>query len=119
MKLPSLVRLPKYKRFNLEPRYYDAIKEEMRERTERIKREMEMKENPETRAEGMRSSIGHAFARRSAREQGASTLQLLLMFFLLVGVFGYIYWGNIALYSLAALAVPAYLYYRFKGRMKD
>ena len=40
MKLPSLTRLPKNRRFNFQPRYYDPIKEEIEERTSRIKKEI-------------------------------------------------------------------------------
>lgn len=36
MRLPSLVKLPKNKRFNYEPRYYDPEKEELQERIQRI-----------------------------------------------------------------------------------
>ena len=36
MKFPSLSRIPKNKRFNFEPRYYDPIKEDIQNRTERI-----------------------------------------------------------------------------------
>ena len=45
MKLPSFVRLPGHKKFNITPRYYDPIKEEIVERTEMIRREMSGEED--------------------------------------------------------------------------
>ena len=40
MKLPSLFKTPKYRKFDYNPRYYDPVKEEVEERVQRIKREM-------------------------------------------------------------------------------
>ena len=47
MRFPSLFRVPKYQQFEIKPRYYDPVKEEIKERTERIKQEMEGKERGE------------------------------------------------------------------------
>jgi len=41
MKLPSIIRVPKHQRFNYEPRHFDPIKEEMKEREERIRATMQ------------------------------------------------------------------------------
>ena len=41
MRFPSLFRTPRHQKFHIEPRYYDPIKEEIAERTERIRKEMD------------------------------------------------------------------------------
>lgn len=39
-KLPSFLKVPKYKTFSLQPRYYDPVKEEKEKRIARIKAEL-------------------------------------------------------------------------------
>ncbi len=39
-KLPSFLKVPKYKTFSLQPRYYNAVKEEREKRIARIKAEL-------------------------------------------------------------------------------
>ena len=41
MKLPSIFKTASHQRFSIKPRYYDPIKEEIEERTSRIKKELE------------------------------------------------------------------------------
>ena len=64
MKIPSLSRMPKYKRFNFEPRYYDPIKEDIQNRTERIKGELKI-----TSASTHREHLKSAFSRRAKKEK--------------------------------------------------
>jgi len=40
MALPSLFKIPAYRKFTFKTRYYDADKEELLERVERVKREI-------------------------------------------------------------------------------
>lgn len=40
MKVPSIFRLPKYQRFEIQPRYYDPVKEDIEKRTDRIRKEI-------------------------------------------------------------------------------
>jgi hypothetical protein len=43
MKFPTLFgKIPKYQKFNFEPRFYDAEKEEREARERRIRRELEL-----------------------------------------------------------------------------
>src|SRR5690606_41747519 len=72
MKLPSIVKLGKYHRFNITPRHYDPINEEIEERTNAIRRQLEEEGvlqpgqhfDPGYRS-GHRSAIRDAFRARS------------------------------------------------------
>ena len=108
MKVPSIVRLPKPKKFNFEPRYYDPVKEDIAIRTARIKQEMS-----QTHQEFVRSNISGSFARRERENRDISLLQLVLVVFLFGLTFGYIYFGNAVFYLLWAV-VPVYLFFRLR-----
>lgn len=107
MKFPSLIKTAKYRRFEMEPRYYDPIKEELEERTERIKREMKGDYDPQY--SGGRIS----FDRKTRKTASASMLQLVIAAVLSLGVVGWLYLGNDVLYALW-LGVPIYLYFRLR-----
>lgn len=108
MKIPSFVRLPNYKRFGFEPRYYDPIKEEIAERTARIKREM----NGEA-GDYVPSRI--VFERKQTAGNNASFLQLIIAAGLGGITVGWLYFGNSIFYALWLL-VPVYLYFRLRNR---
>ncbi|MBV6645177.1 MAG: hypothetical protein KI790_06995 [Cyclobacteriaceae bacterium] len=107
MKFPSLIRLPRNKRFTIEPRYYDPIKEEIEERTEKIRREMQGDQ------EGAFSPGRIAFERKTQSIPAGSFLQLIIAAILGLGVIGWLFYGNQIFYVLYA-CVPIYLYFRFK-----
>ena len=110
MKFPSFIRLPRHKRFNLEPRYYDPVKEEIEERTRVIKAELEG-----NGAEFKRGKI--SFERRTQSVPNTSFLQLIIAAALGVAIIGWLFYGNYILYALWAV-VPIYLFYRFKSSRK-
>ncbi len=110
MKFPSLIRLPRNKRFNFEPRYYDPIKEDIENRVAQIKSEMNCNDG-----EIYKSSISGSF-RRNIESNAKSTPALLqfIIFTLLLGSFvGWLFYGNLVLYILAAF-VPVYLFLRLR-----
>lgn len=115
MRFPSLLKIPDHKRFNLQPRYYDPVKEDIENRTDRIKREMkEQSENAENEA-GHNSRISGSFRRKSYyRENKTGMLRFAIMVFLIIGVFGYLFWGNIVLYILAGLGLSVYILSKFR-----
>ena len=43
MKFPSLIRLPKNKKFNVKPRHYDPIKDDIDQRVSKIQNEKKKK----------------------------------------------------------------------------
>lgn len=120
MKVPSIVRLPKYKSFSYEPRHYDPIKEEIEERTERIRRELEAENLIEKREdeEGQaktHSAASISFRRKERSNNNATLLQLAIAALLGALVVGWLYYGDKIFYSLF-LIFPVYIYFRFKGR---
>jgi len=83
VKLPSLVRLPKHKRFEFQPRHYDPIKEELEERIEKIKREHKAAtgSNPDY------VSTGIKFERANQKNRFEIGIQLYLVVFMLFDLF--------------------------------
>ncbi|MCK5703314.1 MAG: hypothetical protein KAI29_19275 [Cyclobacteriaceae bacterium] len=106
MKFPSLSRIPKYKRFNYEPRYYDPIKEDIQNRTERIKGELKI-----TSSQSHREHIIKAFSNRAKREKSSDFMQLLLVIIMLGSFGGWLIYGNIVLY-IAMVVFPLYIFFR-------
>jgi hypothetical protein len=110
MRLPTLTRLPKNKRFNFQPRYYDPIKEEIEERTSRIKGEM----NEETSA-AYRENISAAFRRRSRAEKKSGIMQFAFVILFLLIFIGYLAFGEKIFFSFLLL-IPIYIFLRLKRR---
>ncbi len=106
MKIPSLSRLPGYKRFNFEARYYDSIKEDIKNRTERIKGELKI-----TSTQSHSEFFKTAFSNRVKREKSSDFMQLLLIVILMGSIGGWIIFGNIALYIFIFI-FPPYLFFR-------
>ena len=109
MKLPSLTRLPKNKRFNFQPRYYDPIKEEIEERTSRIRKEIGDSD------EYFREHISSAFRRRARTEKTSGIMQFIFIISFVVIFFGYIYFGNKIFYLFLAL-IPLYIWMKRRNR---
>ena len=110
MKFPSLIRLPRNKRFNFEPRFYDPIKEDIENRVSQIKSEMK-----EDNSEQFKSTISGSFRRKTESKGGATPalLQLIIFTVLLGGFVGWLFFGTVVLYILATL-IPAYFYLKFR-----
>lgn len=106
MKIPSLTRIPQYKRFNITPRYYDPIKEDIEERTERIRQELRMQQNSEGRIPLQRN-----FLRHRKEDRQATVIQLLIILLLIGTIAGYLFYGNNVFYFLLIL-VPFYIFFR-------
>ena len=103
-----LFRVPKHQQFQIKPRYYDPIKEEIKERTERIKQRMEEGGNEEyqpTRIE---------FKRKTKSASSTSLLQLGIAAVLGALTLGWLYLGNEVFYYIAWIAIPLYLFFRLK-----
>ena len=133
MKFPSLFRTVSPMRFDIKPRYYDPIKEELEERTSRIKSELEEeglleKEQGESDSASARGNIRGSFAQhRGIKPKGSSLfdstamIRTLLFFVMIIGGFGYIYIGPAILnYLLYAAVVFGGIFYglRFLRRGK-
>lgn len=115
MKIPSLLRTPRYQRFHLEPRYYDPVKEELQEREARIKQSMlaDKKRSEENTVRENSSLHGSFTRRRSSGKGSASYTQMVIMLLLAVLIFGYIYLGDVALYTVVGIS-SVLLYLKIK-----
>jgi hypothetical protein len=136
MKLPSIFRTASHTRFDIKPRYYDPIKEEIEERTSRIRLELEQEGKLEPSGEGAKgenrrglgSGIRGSFAQRGVKTKSTGMVSTtgivrsILFFSMIIGVFGYIYVGpEIFYYMLVGAGTIAGIYYlfRFLKRRKD
>lgn len=125
MKLPTLFnKTPKYKRFAYNPRHYDPAEEERKEREERIRRELSLGEaNNDGKGEddihGYRSRITGSFrtAKKTVtvqRDPSGNMVRLFILILLTVGVLAYVEYGKVALYGIAVVFVPFYLFLKFR-----
>lgn len=116
MRLPSLIKKPKYQRFHIEPRYYDPVKEDIEMRTERIKGEMGLK-GKEVQA-GYSSKISGSFRKNMKHAQGGGVdqtvmLRLVILIVLVLFAGGFVYIGSEVFYLLL-LYIPFYLWKKFR-----
>lgn len=136
MKLPSIFRTASHARFEIKPRHYDPIKEDIEERTSRIRQELiregqlagsEDREGIE-RTRGLGSGIRGSFAHRGMKPKktsmisASSIIRTILFFSMIIGVFGYIYVGpEIFYYMVFGVLGIAGIYYlvRFLKKTKD
>ena len=118
MKVPSIVKIPKYKKFDFQPRYYDPVKEELQERVERIKRQHDPKNNPNISFR--QNNI--KFERKRVKNKSGIALQLYLVVFMLFDLFLLFEADNISnnlwLAILILQASAIYLKVRF-GKKKE
>jgi hypothetical protein len=134
MKFPSIFRSASPMRYDVKPRYYDPVKEEIEERTSRIKRELEdegvlEEEERRTGTRGYGGGIRGSFAqhrgikpKNSNMFNSTAMIRTILFFAMVIGVFGYIYIGPVILnYMLYAAILIAGVYYllRFLKKGKD
>ncbi|SHM52834.1 hypothetical protein SAMN04488057_10231 [Cyclobacterium lianum] len=120
MKFPSIFRVNQPRRFQINPRHYDPVKEEIQNRTEDIRRDLEARGllTPEEKELDRQLSYRHGSAIRGAFTQGSpikkqpsgllqsAGLMRTIIFVLLVGGFaGYLYLGPDILYYLLYLGV--------------
>ncbi len=110
MKFPSFIKVPKHKRFNVEPRYYDPVKEEIEQRTERIRLEVEQER---AQTPGRRIRFEQPIERHRKEDFRASFLQAGIFFFFIATVVGYYYYGPQVFWGFLAF-IPVYLFIRFK-----
>lgn len=125
MKFPTLfTKIPSHKRFAYTPRHYDPAEEERKEREARIRAELSLdkdkkEENSSDDVHGYRTRIVGSFrtAKKTVtvqRDPSASMLRLIVLLLLAVGLIAYIEYGRVALYGLAFVVVPFYLYLKFR-----
>jgi hypothetical protein len=124
-------KTPNYKKFNYNPRFYNPEEEEMKERISRIQQEINAsKSQPdEPAAEGDNTNASYrerihgsfAKARRAngnppagVSTQSPALLRMGIILILTVGFLGYLQYGLNAIYGIALVLIPIYLYMRFR-----
>ncbi|MGM0944787.1 MAG: hypothetical protein ACQEW9_06335 [Bacteroidota bacterium] len=133
MKFPSIFRTASHSRFDIKPRYYDPVKEELEQRTSRIKQELEAEGKlgeitEEERLKRYETGIRGAFAQHQGiRERNTSIMtstamiRTLIFLFLITGLSGYIYLGPVIfeyLLYLAMIVVAIYYFTKLKNNRK-
>jgi hypothetical protein len=135
MKFPSIFRTAKPMRFDIKPRYYDPVKEEIAQRTAKIKRELQAdgklpleNENSEALNRDYGSSIRGAFTqggpikgRTATMVSSAGMIRFVIFLVLLGAFFGYLYLGPDALYTILYIFIGGflvYLFFRLKGKIR-
>lgn len=106
MKIPSLTRLPRNKKFQYEPRFYDPVKEDIKNRTEEIKKERE-----HTRQNDYRKHLSEGFARRQRQDRKTSSMQLVLIALMMGAFVGYLFYGVEAFWAFVII-FPLYIFIR-------
>lgn len=103
MKLLTIFKTAQNKKFNFTPRYYDPIKEEIKERTNAIRKQLDGTET------GIyQSNISKAFTQRSRRQSSINMMQFLFVIAFIAVAIAYLYYGPIALYSFL-IVLPIYI----------
>jgi hypothetical protein len=134
MKFPSLFRTASPMRYDVKPRYYDPVKEEIEQRTSRIKKELEneglLKPGEDSNqgsyyGAGIRGAFSQykGIKQRETSVFNSTAMIRTLLFLAMVGMaFGYIYIGpDIFTYLLYLGLITAGIYFlfRMKNRVKD
>lgn len=126
MKFPSIFKTSSPQRFGIQPRYYDPVKEEIEERTSRIKKELEAEgllsgedgHNPEGHGASIRGSFSNYRGikqRETSLFSSTAMIRTLLFFGMITAAFGYIYIGpEILTYMGYGAALIAAIYFFFK-----
>jgi len=130
MKLPTIFKIASHQRFAIKPRYYDPIKEEIEERTSRIKRELEEEGQLERSGEYTESRSGTSLRgsfssyrgmkpRDNPSFNGAALIRTFLFLGMVTAAFGYIYIGPDIFSYLGYFALGVFgIYYFFKLKKK-
>jgi hypothetical protein len=126
MKFPQIFRTAQPMRFDIKPRYYDPVKEEIDQRTARIKKELQadgklpINEGEEEGLSNYNSSIRGSFTggspikgRASAALHSAGMIRLVIFVLLIASLFGYIYYGPEAIYLLLYIVAGISLLFLF------
>ncbi|MEB2774763.1 hypothetical protein SYJ56_05565 [Algoriphagus sp. D3-2-R+10] len=135
MKFPSVFRTAAPMRFDIKPRYYDPVKEEIEQRTSQIKKELEA-QGLLDKSDGTARDFGSygagirgSFAQhKGIKDRGgvnmfASTAMIRTFIFLLLlgSIFGYVYLGPVIFEYMAyviALGASIYFFFRLKPKKK-
>ncbi len=119
MKLPALIKLPNHKKFSYEPRFYDPVKEEVEERAENIRREVEAqaKATEEQRVR-FRAEWQQHHQRQDVETKRSTISQMIFILLIAFTFVGYIFYGNNVLY-IGLILLSVYIFLRAKQMGKN
>ncbi len=83
----SLFKKPEYRRFNLQPRYWDPAKEARIEREKRIKAELGIKDGDEQYIPNVRGQFRQEYEKRKSIRSNNSSAQTVRFFMILILLF--------------------------------
>jgi hypothetical protein len=106
MKFPSIFRLPGHQRFEIQPRYYDPIKEDLDKRTSRIRQELKSEKEG-----GSVQSIRDAYKAKKGSNRSADLFQFLMIIIVGLSIGGYLMYGANVYFALLLL-IPLYIFLR-------
>jgi hypothetical protein len=116
MNIKGFFKTARYQRFHLEPRYYDPVKEDIQNRTSRIKAEMGLTNGDID--PGFRSQIRGSFRKNMKHTPSkaggqAAMLRIIIFTVLVLLVGGFVYVGT-EIFYVFLLYVPFYLWKKFR-----
>lgn len=105
MKFPSLIKTPRNKKFNFEPRHYDPVKEDLEQRISKTKNNI--KEN-----------VSYKLFKRKEENSflKPKNLQLFLMLLFSIISIGWLFYGNIIF--ILFLIIPLIYFFNSNKRSK-
>lgn len=83
----QLFKKPEYRRFNLQPRYWDPEKEAREERERRIKAELGIKEDDKRYIPNVRGQFRNEYERRKAARSSIGSARTIRLFMILILLF--------------------------------
>ena len=112
-----IFKTAQYQRFHIEPRYYDPVKEDIENRTARIKQEMGMEADDDFKP-GYRSQIAGSFRKNmkhTPEKVGGSVvmLRMIILIVLSLMILGFAF-DMTQLFYLFLLFVPFYLWKKYR-----
>jgi hypothetical protein len=114
-KLPSLVKLPSHRTFDYQPRYYDPVKEDLRNRVKAAEAEMQAQKNQENSFRNG-SALKGAFQKNRRFEHKKMDLSQMIFVVAFLGFFWLYYeFGNWAFAYLGGFLAAYIIYKRKKG----
>lgn len=127
MRLPTLMKINKHKRFNYTPRYYDPVKERVDEKIEEARRAQGV-DGDDTQA-GYSVRISEAFRRRERENRNMGSFRLMFLLAIIVVLATYVIYGsknvmiagvqfNYGDYApyIFGIVIVAYIYFRVKKK---
>ncbi len=114
MKIPSITKLPTYKRFEFQPRHYDAIKEMVEQKMKEARMELEIEDGEIN--EGYSRRIKEGFRKKSRIQNHSADLSQPFFVLCFSGFFIlYYFYANLAFWLLAIM-LPVYLFIKLRKR---